>query len=82
MSAPTADDQWQGRTGYVHAAVAADYPDLSGYDVYMSGPPPMIQAAKAAFVAQGLPEEQLFFDSFEYSPDTLKAIQAAQVAAS
>ena len=82
LSAPTADDQWQGRTGYVHAAVAADYPDLSGYDVYMSGPPPMIQAAKAAFVAQGLPEEQLFFDSFEYSPDTLKAIQAAQVAAS
>jgi CDP-4-dehydro-6-deoxyglucose reductase len=35
----------------------------------------MVNAAKTAFLAQGLPEEQLYYDSFEYSPDTLKAIQ-------
>lgn len=75
LSAPAAEDRWDGRTGWVHEAVAADFPDLAGYDVYMSGPPPMIQAAKAAFRAQGLPEAQLFYDSFEYSPDTLKAMQ-------
>ncbi|MEB4589747.1 CDP-6-deoxy-delta-3,4-glucoseen reductase [Candidatus Thiothrix sp. Deng01] len=76
LSEPKAEDAWQGRTGWVHAAVAADFPDLSGFDVYLSGPPPMVQAAKTAFLAQGLPEAQLFYDSFEYSPDTLKAMQA------
>ncbi len=67
LSAPLADDAWQGRTGWVHEALAADYPDLSGFDVYMSGPPPMIDAAKPVFFAQGLPEDQLFFDSFDFS---------------
>lgn len=76
LSEPKTEDAWQGRTGWVHSAVATDFPDLSGFDVYLSGPPPMVQAAKTAFLAQGLPEAQLFYDSFEYSPDTLKAIQA------
>lgn len=57
-----------GRTGWVHEAVAADYPDLSGYEVYLSGPPPMIRAAKPAFAARGLPEERLYYDSFEFAP--------------
>lgn len=67
LSEPRIEDHWKGRTGWVHEAVIADYPDLSGYDVYMSGPPPMIDAAKSAFMAQGLPAEQLFYDSFEFS---------------
>lgn len=67
LSEPRLEDGWLGRTGWVHEAVAADYPDLSGYDVYMSGPPPMIEAARTAFFAQGLPAEQLFYDSFEFS---------------
>ena len=62
-------DDWQGREGYVHEAVAKDLPDLSGYDVYMAGPPAMIVAATAKFVGQGLPREQLFADSFEFSED-------------
>ncbi|MFZ1325860.1 MAG: CDP-6-deoxy-delta-3,4-glucoseen reductase [Candidatus Contendobacter sp.] len=67
LSEPRPEDQWQGRTGWVHAAVAADYPNLSGYDVYMSGPPPMIEAAKPVFLAQGLPTERLFYDSFDFA---------------
>ncbi|MFO1350429.1 MAG: CDP-6-deoxy-delta-3,4-glucoseen reductase [Gammaproteobacteria bacterium] len=69
LSEPRDDDAWPGRTGFVHAAVAADYPDLRGVDLYMSGPPAMIEAAKAAFAARGLPEAQLFYDSFEYAMD-------------
>ena len=76
LSEPNAEEGWLGRTGYVHAAVASDFPDLSGYDVYMSGPPPMINAAKLSFLAQGLPDNQLYSDAFEYSPDTLNAIKA------
>ncbi len=74
LSEPKNTDQWQGRTGFVHESVCADHPDLSGYEVYMSGPPAMIEAAKQGFSALGLPEEQLFYDSFEYSIDTLDAI--------
>jgi len=63
------DQQWLGERGYVHTVVARDYPDLSGYDVYMAGPPQMIAAARAQFSQQGLPAEQLFSDSFDYSHD-------------
>lgn len=53
------------QNGWVHDAVCAAYPDLSGMDVYMAGPPPMIQAAKSRFLDAGLPEDRLFYDSFE-----------------
>lgn len=77
LSEPTDEDQWTGRTGYVHEAVLTDHQDLSGHDVYMCGPPPMILAARDLFLAQGLPEDHLYYDSFDYSPDTQKAIEAA-----
>lgn len=69
LSEPGAD--WQGRTGLVHEALLQDHPDLSGFDVYMSGPPAMIDAARHAFTEQHhLPEDRLFYDSFEFSPDS------------
>jgi CDP-4-dehydro-6-deoxyglucose reductase, E3 len=63
------DPEWGGEHGWVHDAVLRAYPDLSGFDVYMSGPPPMVEAAKRTFIAHGLPEGQLFFDSFEFAED-------------
>lgn len=70
LSEARPEDRWSGRTGWVHEAVAADYPELGSYEVYMSGPPPMIEAAKPMFLARGLPEECLFYDSFEFAPDS------------
>ena len=67
MSEPQGTGAWRGVTGWVHDAVIAEYPDLSGVDVYAGGPPPMIAAAKPAFAAAGLPAGQLFFDSFEFA---------------
>jgi len=64
------------RAGLVHEAVLADHPDLSGQDVYMSGPPAMIDIARHRFVAAGLPEERLYYDSFDYAPDVLAQIIA------
>ena len=55
--------------GTVHEAVLADHPDLSAFDVYMSGPPAMIEAAKPAFMERGVPENRLFYDSFEFGLD-------------
>ncbi len=65
LSEPRPEERWDGRTGWVHDAVIADYPDLGGYEVYASGPPPMIEAVKKAFFARGLTPDRLFFDSFE-----------------
>lgn len=63
------------RHGLVHEAVLADHADLSGRDVYASGPPAMIEAIRATFLHHGLPREQLYFDSFDYAPDTQARMQ-------
>ena len=55
--------------GFVHEAVIADHADLSGFDVYMSGPPAMIESAKHEFIEHGVPEDRLFYDSFEFGLD-------------
>jgi len=60
------EDNWPGRTGYVHEAVLADFADLSGHEVYVCGAPPMVQAARRDFLARGLPEDAFFSDSFDY----------------
>ncbi|NCT69039.1 MAG: 2Fe-2S iron-sulfur cluster binding domain-containing protein [Rhodanobacteraceae bacterium] len=62
------------RGGLVHEALLEDHPDLSGFDVYMSGPPAMIDAGRRAFVDAGLPEERLYYDSFDYAPDVIAEI--------
>lgn len=66
------------RKGLVHEMVLADHPDLSGHDVYMSGPPAMVDVAHPLFLAAGLPEERLYYDSFEYAPDVLAQIIAGR----
>jgi CDP-4-dehydro-6-deoxyglucose reductase len=43
--------------------------------VYASGPPAMIESIRADFAVRGLPREQLYFDSFDYAPDTLARMQ-------
>jgi len=47
LSEPLPEDNWSGATGYVSDTVIRDYPDLSGHDVYMSGPPVMVEASDA-----------------------------------
>lgn len=66
------------RGGWVHEAVLEDHPDLSGHDVYMSGPPTMIEAGRKLFVEAGLPEARLYYDSFDYAPDVLAQILAGR----
>ena len=67
---------WTGRTGLVHEAALAELADLANCDVYASGPPAMVEAIRHSFVERGLPRAQLFFDSFDYAPDTLAAMRS------
>lgn len=69
LSEPKAEDNWQGRTGFVHEAVCADYPDLSGYEIYGSGPPAMVHAGSDAFAPQGLDLDHYYSDAFEFNKD-------------
>ncbi len=66
LSQPAPEDHWTGRTGLVHEAVLADFTDLSGYQVYACGAPPMVAAARKDFTARGLPAEEFYSDSFEF----------------
>jgi CDP-4-dehydro-6-deoxyglucose reductase len=66
------EDQWTGRSGFVHRAVMEDFADLSAYQVYACGVPVMVDAARRDFIAScKLPEEEFFADSFTTQADTL-----------
>ncbi len=64
--------------GLVVDAVLADHTNLAGFDVYVCGPPAMVEAATEAFVAAGLPRTQLFTDNFRYAPEKLAEILDAR----
>ncbi len=65
VSNALAEDEWTGRTGFVHQAVMADFPDLSAHQVYACGAPIVVDSAQADFVKIcKLPEDEFFADSF------------------
>ena len=68
------DTGWQGQTGFVHQAVIRGVQDLWAYDVYVAGPPALVTAAREELPGAGANPASIFFDSFDYAPDTLRAI--------
>ncbi len=68
------EDQWTGRTGFVHQAVLEDLPDLSGHQVYACGAPIVVESARSDYTAKaGLPEDEFFADSFTTEADKAQA---------
>lgn len=64
------EDNWSGRTGFVHLAVMEDFEDLSGHQVYACGAPVVVDSAKHDYVSKrGLPEEEFFADAFTTEAD-------------
>ena len=61
---------WRGRRGPVHEAVLAEHARLDGFDVYACGPPAMIEAVRRTFPVRGADPARIYFDSFDYSPDS------------
>ncbi|HQQ69701.1 MAG TPA: FAD-binding oxidoreductase [Alicycliphilus sp.] len=64
VSEPQPEDGWSGRTGLVHEAMLADFPSLSGNEVYLCGSVRMVETAVPAFIAHGLDESFCFSDAF------------------
>ena len=74
VSDATIEDQWTGRTGFVHRAVLEDFPDLSGHQVYACGAPIVVDSARRDFAALAhLSEEEFFADSFTSEADKAPA---------
>ena len=70
LSEAKPEDGWRGRSGFVHQAVMADLPDLSGHEVYACGAPVMVEAAQRDFLSQcRLPPESFYADSFTSEAD-------------
>lgn len=61
------DDNWQGAKGHVQDAVLAKYTDLSGFDVYASGSPAMIDSVRDQLGQHGMQSDRFYFDSFEFA---------------
>lgn len=68
LSAARPEDHWSGRTGLVHEAILADFPDLSAHQVYACGSLQMVQAAQPAFAQRGLASDDCFSDAFHLAP--------------
>jgi CDP-4-dehydro-6-deoxyglucose reductase len=60
---------WTGRRGLVHEAVLAEVEGLEHYAIHASGPPQMLEALRRDFLARGVREAAMSFDSFDYSLD-------------
>ncbi|MCW2526361.1 MAG: Oxidoreductase FAD-binding region [Pseudonocardiales bacterium] len=58
-------DHWdEARTGFVHDVVERHESSLPDSEIYLCGPPPMIDAALGLLSSSGVPAEQIHFDKF------------------
>jgi propane monooxygenase reductase subunit len=64
LSEPVAGEDWSGETGLITEVVKRHESTLEGFDAYVCGPPPMVDAAIATLSALGVPENAIFYDKF------------------
>jgi ferredoxin-NADP reductase/NAD-dependent dihydropyrimidine dehydrogenase PreA subunit len=64
MSGPR-DEPWSGRVGRIDAALlTSTVPGLAAHRVHVCGPPPMMDAVKAALASLGVPNAQIKTEAF------------------
>ena len=63
MSNP-GSEVWAGRCGHIDAALLASVEDIAGRRVHVCGPPPMMDAVKAALLGLGVHETQIRTEAF------------------
>ena len=68
LSEPLPEDQWQGHTGFVHAALREhylqDHPAPEEIEYYLCGPPAMMSACFRMLDSFGVDPENIYFDDF------------------
>jgi propane monooxygenase reductase subunit len=64
LSEPDADDDWAGETGLITDVLRRREDSLAGADVYVCGPPPMVEAALDLLPSLGVGEKSIYYDKF------------------
>jgi propane monooxygenase reductase subunit len=64
LSEPTEECAWDGEVGLITEVVKRTMSDLSGWDAYVCGPPPMVEAAMATLTGLGVAEAHVYYDKF------------------
>lgn len=64
LSHPSADENWNGRTGFVMPFFKEVMRDPQNTEAYLCGSPGMINAVTKALVEMGVPTEKIYYDSF------------------
>jgi len=64
----SADEGWQGRSGYIYELVEKDFENLDEMQVYLCGSPNMVYGTMNKLKTTGLKEENCYSDVFEYAP--------------
>lgn len=68
LSDPAEGDERLGyEQGYVHEVLPTLGDDLTGWEGYLAGPPPMVEAARHTLISLGVEKDALFADAFTYS---------------
>jgi len=58
------DPGWTGETGFVTDVIVRRFPSLEGFDAYLAGPPPMIEAVIPLLRERGVRAPNIYFDAF------------------
>jgi Na(+)-translocating NADH:ubiquinone oxidoreductase F subunit len=68
LSDPQAEDNWRGKTGFIHQVLLDDYlkthAEIDKCEFYICGPPLMLQATIAMLKELGVTDEAIAFDDF------------------
>lgn len=67
LSEPAQEDDWHGRTGLVHEAILADFPELKGHEIYACGSVRMVESIFPFLKKQGAEDGACFSDAFSVS---------------
>ena len=66
---PAIETRPSWREGWVHEAAADDLDaPLAVHDIYVAGPPGLVEAVRASYPARGVDATRIRFDSFDYAP--------------
>ncbi|MDX6465339.1 MAG: propane monooxygenase reductase component [Gaiellaceae bacterium] len=64
------DADWDGESGLITDVVDRLEADLAGFDAYLCGPPPMVDAAQEMLIRRGIDEANIHFDKFTTTATT------------
>jgi anthranilate 1,2-dioxygenase reductase subunit len=59
--------EWPGKTGLIPQHFDRDWLQARPFDMYLCGPPPMVEAIKGWLAEQGLPDHALYYEKFSDS---------------